>query len=565
MNTSRRELFEAANYQKLIDSWFLDPYLIGALVFLGRVQEAREYARKIKSPADKVECSFYLLLASVRALSFKEIIEDLGALFKFYNLCRKHTSRFYLHQALGIVRYYRGEFQKSQEQTNRAFKIALDLDSQYFCMLANDLNAHALCMREDYAKGLKKFDDSIRFAKKIKNNSNVSVIELSKMSYKINAGMELTKAKEQLESWIKNIRPQDYFTQTNALLLRAKLFLLAGNLQLAEKSLFEVSVHVYRNNHGRQILEYNLLMAQLSLLLNRPERTLPLIRTSLQLCAQGHDLYFQLRFKELELSAHKHISSSDIYSDDLKVEIHSLAQKAGRKPRFRYPELIIPEELVDHHLRAANRSPTSRSEKYSELSELALLGIVLVLYKDERENFIDWRLPRRELLFFTGKNLELIKGLTSNQLELIRLLTTRLHWSKRELVESFWRLNYDPFLHDNKIYITLKRLRNRLGEEVKFFELQRGSVLIEDISNIADNSPQLTSEISLNINDDRKYNLRQLKWLAENSSGTYIKPLEYAQLFGISRNTSSRDLSSLEEMGAVKGHGHGPSRFFQIL
>ena len=32
-------------------------------------------------------------------------------------------------------------------------------------------------------------------------------------------------------------------------------------------------------------------------------------------------------------------------------------------------------------------------------------------------------------------------------------------FSKEELVKRVWKQNYDPSVHDNKIYVTIKRLR----------------------------------------------------------------------------------------------------------
>jgi DNA-binding response OmpR family regulator len=49
-------------------------------------------------------------------------------------------------------------------------------------------------------------------------------------------------------------------------------------------------------------------------------------------------------------------------------------------------------------------------------------------------------------------------------LDLLRLFVTNQGqvYSKEYLVEQVWRQSYDPAVHDNKIYVTIKRLRKMI-------------------------------------------------------------------------------------------------------
>ena len=46
-------------------------------------------------------------------------------------------------------------------------------------------------------------------------------------------------------------------------------------------------------------------------------------------------------------------------------------------------------------------------------------------------------------------------------LDLLKLLISNpgIVYSKESLVEKVWKQKYDPRVHDNKIYVTIKRLR----------------------------------------------------------------------------------------------------------
>ena len=38
-------------------------------------------------------------------------------------------------------------------------------------------------------------------------------------------------------------------------------------------------------------------------------------------------------------------------------------------------------------------------------------------------------------------------------------------YSKEEIVNKIWQQNYDPRVHDNKLYVTIKRLRRLIEPE----------------------------------------------------------------------------------------------------
>lgn len=564
MENSPKQLFEAAKYQKIIDlleskrrdtSYDKSVYVVGALVFLGREEEAHEEAKAFLKKKDEAFIAlFFLLLSAVRRQDFARMNQLIGQLYQAYRASSSSLrAKFFLYQAMGILSYYKGEFSRAEENSRKALRLGLELGDSYLCLISNDLLGHSLCMREQYSQGLRHFDDSERFSKKISNNSNKAVIDLAKMTYKIEAGWDLSIVEGQLLKWIASIKPQDYFTKTNAMLLKAKLLMLKGDFKGAESSLNEVSRAVYEFNHARKILDYNLLMSQLSLTLNDPERALALIRTSQQLCQEGRDFYSMMRFKELE---------GFIEGAPPNEELRFLTRKTGRIFRKEFPLTIIPEAEAHTKLKGINSREGCKLSALEELEGENLLGLICLSGIYPSQNFIEERLPERILLINLEGKIHLIRGLTSQQHQLVKLLISRHIWTKKELVEEFWQTPYDSFIHDNKVYVTLKRLKSRLGLDIFFFK--RGAIITKEFKHYRDEEG-VKEFIRLSRNLPEELNLRQRSLLEKVKSGHVIKPSQYSQLFGISRNTSSRDLSGLEGLGFVKKYGKGPGTYYSVI
>jgi len=564
MTSFARELFHSGRYQEILKSEGSlpprdDKYRLAALVFMGREIEAQHLLESARwSGEDCVEVHFYILLSSLRIGDYTSMKRDLLKLYNAYQKCSSAATRFYLYQGLGLIRYYKGEFAKGHGHSRRSFRIALKRQDNYLCMIANDLMAHSSCMLEHYARGLQLFSDSLRFANKMASNNNIQVLELAQLTYKIEAGQELEKAQRELYNWIATIEPQDYFSKTNALLLKAKLLLLRGLFKDAEDLLLEISQQVYAFNQGRQILNYNLILGHLHFILHGPSKGLGLIRTSLQLCHKVQDYYYLHRFKELEYFA----AAAPVKNKSAEALL-PYASLTGRKSRLRYPLGIIPEESIDHYL----KDEVPGQVKLSTLKKLknkGLLGLLIMSGLYHAEDFIDLRLAERAVLLACAGNLDLFLELSSGQYELLRLLVSKTRWRRQDLFESFWRVPYDPFIHDNKLYVTLKRLKNKLLPTIALFHFEKGEIVVKNLR-LFKTEQVLVARDHVEHFQYANFNPRQFAILRDQRVGELIIPREQAQLFGVSRNTVTRDLKDLVKRGKLIKIGQGRGTHYRVL
>ncbi len=571
MKKTRKELFESAKYSIILD--FSEPksgrelvYWLGAHVFTGREDQARLIFSKnsqkiIWSHEEQVECLFYILLTSLRRSNYKDMKKDFWNLYKLCSLKRNSVSRFFLNQGLGLLRYYKGEFAKAFKFSHSAFLESLVIERDYLSMIALDLMGHTQCMLESYSQGIEYFEESLRFAKKIKNNQNSKVIDLSIMTYRIESGVELPRVEKELDQWIESIEIDDYFTKSNALLLKVKIMQLKGSFGEAEQLLNDIGNDVFTLNQGRQILNYNLLMGISRCIVDGPSRCFGLIKTSTKLCNQGQDYYFLHRFKELE----NYILKEEGKKRD-QSGVRTLSYKTGREIKNNYPLAIVPEGFIAELFKREKNYPLS-TNKILDLQNKGLLGLIRLgeFYKN-REDFIDLTLTNRKILVYLDNNFILVEELTTKQYELIQLLITKERWTRKEIFEQFWQIEYDSFIHDNKIYVTLKRLRERLGAANSIIKLDKGEVVIRSMAHFLNHQKEAKEFLSLSTSDNsflgEGLNPRQIDFLHRSSPGDIVTPSNYSNQYSVSRNTVSRDLSELVRKGYLKKFGKQKGTFY---
>ncbi len=559
-----KRLFEAAKYSEILSNGAPSSsqelvYWIGAHVFTGREDQARYIFKQAKgfSSIQKIEAQFYLLLTSLRRSHYSDMQKDIWELFKLCSKNRSSIARFFLNQGLALLRYYKGEFLKSYEFAHKAFQESLVIERDYTCMIALDLMGHSQCMLESYSQGFEYFEEALRFSHKIQNNNNAEVIKLSVMTYKIESGRDLPFVEKTLEEWIEKIKVDDYFTKSNALILKAKILQLKGRFGVAEKLLNKIGNDIFTVNQGRQILNYNLTLGILRCVIDEPTRCLNLIQTSTKLCDRGQDNYFLHRFKELEYS----IKNNRINEDQLKI----LSEVTGRNPKQKYPLAIVPEEYIKVTFKNEKSYPL-KTETINNLDQNGLLGLIcLAGFYNQREDFVDFTLSNRSCLFYLNQSIYKVDDLTAKQYELLQILVEKESWTRKEIFERYWQVEYDSFIHDNKIYVTLKRLRERLGEAHHLIKLDKGEIKIRRLKVFQVNQTKLKS--SLDFSEGSSFigsglNPRQIQYLEHSISGEMLTPRNYAQRFSVSRNTVTRDLAELVRKGYLKKFGNQKGTFY---
>lgn len=548
-----KKLFESAKYKKIIDSGEPGPYRVGALVFTGKDREARALADSESwGKQDRVLVNFFLLLGTVRSSHYQNMLVGLKELYRSTKIVKNDDLSFYLYQSIGLIRFYKGEFEKACDSAERALEKALLLKDNYLSMIANDLLAHGRCMQGQFARGLKLFDDSFQFSQKIQNNANSAIIELSKTIYKIEAGWDLPKESKVLEKWISTIETDDFYTLNDALILKAKYLMLKGVFKSAEELLVDVGRKVYSHKFSRQILSYNLTLAGLRLAMDGESKAMGLIGTSQALCSESEDFYFSQRFLELEQSLYKSLDRSSV------EKLKALSARTGRVPNQKYPLSFFPDDVVDEML----PFKTLELNDLQMLHEKHLLGLLYLSGRYKDKNFADFSYGQRSVLLSVEGNLSLHTNLSTRQYELLSLLVEKRDWTRQELFVRFWGVPFDSFIHANKFYVTLKRLRNQLKLDQEIFFFEKGEIKVRSLR-VWKTELDLDQEpVVADLVDGA--NPRHLKFLGKVRKGNTFTPCEYAHLFGVSRNTVSRDLRELTRLGVVSKHGEKRGTYYKV-
>lgn len=548
MNNNTSDLFYSGRYQEIcnINSNLAadTPFLIGSFVFTGRIAEAKALYKKSKLTQERnVESLFYLFLASVRTSEYQKMKTEFMKLFNYIRSIRhKKLYSFYLHQSLGIIRFYKGEYRSSISNAKSAFEISLQLNHPYLTMISSDLMGNSLCMQAKYGQGFEAFKIALNYAKQIKNNKNSHIIELSKLSYEISAGKNLPSAQRRLEKWIAEIEVQDYFSKTNAQLQRAQLYLYAGQLGKMENTLKDISQDVFAFGHRRQILEYNLSSAKLSLLKGNKHAALNLIKTSYHLCLSGQDYNYKQQFLELEVCI----------TNELNSELKRLEKITGRKKRNH--SFIFFKGDISKNLRFDN---------LEKLSNQSFLGSLFDQKEFTCTNFINFSFEHRSALICINSNLKFSTNLSSNQLQLLKLLVTQRYWERSELFERHWGVSFDPYIHLNKLYVNLKRLQKQLGDDFKVFRFNKGIIETTPLHIEMGEKSEISSAISINTKlDNFDLNPRQMQFIQHIEKGQIITAREYSKKYGISRATTTRDLQTLANYRLLQQKGQKKGIFY---
>jgi hypothetical protein len=148
-------------------------------------------------------------------------------------------------------------------------------------------------------------------------------------------------------------------------------------------------------------------------------------------------------------------------------------------------------------------------------------------------------------------------------MEMLRALVQKRRWSRQEFFEAIWKIPYDSFVHDNKIYVSLKRLKSKLPADLEIFHYNKGDLIVASLEVLGTTGvAQNVEPISIKI--EAGLNVRQLRLLQKVKAGDVILPRNYALEHQVSRNTASRDLQKLTELGKVSKHGEKRGTFYVV-
>ncbi len=553
------------------------PYVIGALVMLGRIDEAETaYALKENplTPAQRVACRFFLGIGFCRHSFYAKSRRYFALNAHEWRQSNDLISQFYRYQGLGFYHYFAGSIKKALHNAEKSFEAALGAGFLYGRAFASDLKGHTLVLTGEVGRGMKTLELAEHLASQLGAHWLKETIQSSLLSYRARFGLDHNETIEKLKTKISSLSKQDSYTQSMLLLNLSEEHLRRGEIESAKEVLNECCRIVYSTQNRRHAATLNLRYAYLHYLEGEPHLSLNLIRNALTQIDISVDILLELRLRGFE----KKLASEmklEVCEKKLGAHVNKLTQKVGEAvatriyTREQFPEAVpvrYGEDPVGDLQDLIRRDPKNASEAIVKMGYFGLLSEVLPVNRGERVLYLE--LEPGSLTVFDKGTVAHYPDAISKSLRNFLLELHKGTKTKEELIEGIWKYRYHSLRHDALIYSTVAKLRKVLASRSHWIEASdAGYQLRADVKVLAHHlrmaaptamviEPLINDmpdeEISVSGLNHRQYGI--LKYLVAND---FIDTATCCELFSTSEITASRDLSDLLRLGHLERLGKG--------
>ena len=448
--------------------------LVGALCFLGRIQEAQDLAdlesSKSKKPLDQVASRFFLGLGYTRHSEYEKarrLLEE-----NERRAGKSALERFFVHQGNTFFHYYTGRLPACLAEAELSRKSALAAQDLFARFLATDALGHAHVRVGQIHRGLELLGEAEKVARRLGNQSSGAAIQISALLYAFEFGLAKISLPELEKLW-ESGGPENNYSQSTVALELARQLTLRGEYRRASRILEATAPAIYASQNRRQEIQLNLRLAELSgrkgaffearhflwfcrRLLHRE------VDASLELMALGIE-------RKLALAEGKEDEAARLLDrwNRLATEFPSTRDQNLRvRLGFQSATAENPEDRVHLALSMSAKAPTLEKKLEPLLRAGYLAEASLVLRLNPATRTIALLPGNHGLLIADADGVRWRQESVSPlQQKLLRLFGQRAREvSKEEMVETVWGYRYDPLRHDSMVYAALSSLRKALGE-----------------------------------------------------------------------------------------------------
>lgn len=539
--------------------------LIGALSFLGRVEEAESlYPLAAKNAVDASAARFFLAIGRTRRSEYgrsRELVEE--------NKKRANRrgavspiEKFFAHQGQTFLHFYTGRVAASLEEAERSRAAALEAGNPYARCLATDSLGHCKVRLGEIHAGLSLLAEAEALAKKNGNAGTAAAIGISRELYACEFGL-VAEPLGRLEQLLRQGGAQNNYSQSNVVLELARQLTLHGKYAHAAIVLENVAPAVYASQNRRQEILLNLRLAELAGRRGEFFQSRHFLWFSRRLLHHEVDSSLELMAlgveRKLALAEGKSREVKDLDERWLRLgqEFASVRDQnlRARQGLSKTPN-ENPEDRVHQTLRQAARGD-SVAERIAPLLQRGYLAeAALQLQLRPGVRAIACLPSSLGLLTHGPEEVEWRPaGLSSLQAKLLRTLGgDGRETSKEELVRKVWGYEYAPLRHDSMVYAALSSLRKALGEAGGWLQVSEAGYRLdatlwqeEEAARPAPTAlPVAPGDPLLPVLNHRQ--LQILEWLTETR---YASVPECQKRFGTSEVTALRDLAGLWKHGVV--------------
>lgn len=593
------------------------PFIIGALVFTGRCEEAEllfQAGSNNLGPAPSVISRFYLAIGKIRMAEYANARNFLILNVKSYFSNRTYFENnsfalFFIFQGLAFYRYFCGRLPQALKWSDKALKIATQQNYIYGKVLVFDIRGHILTRTGSISGGLKSFEQALQFANILGNGDLAETLKDSIIHYNAKYGIGNIDFVASLEKHIYNDKCENNYSNIDLNLELCRQYILRGNLKKSKEIIEKLVLETAGTRNHRQLINVILVRAHIFYLESQYESALFEIENALSKCNSEVDCTLERCLMGLKFDILVHTNPRQ--SVPIFKTLLLLTQKSGDSIGFKILARKLPlyssihSELSEFfdiwQSQIVNQEVnTDDSDKIAKCMDISLgqsLSFQSLQLINESQYYELLRAPFQSLGITTGIVLDLIPSalivvdngtILVQRDELTPLLRALLvclgtgKTTKEEIVQSVWGYDYHPLKHNPLLYKAISKLRLLLADRKSWIEGTEGNYSLSKAiqihfwtNNQKQKSPSaaqfigekrdVTDTQSVDITPtDHRLNHRQHWVLRHLHEADSIDVQKYRELFDVSLATATRDLSGLSSLFYIVKIGQGRATKYEL-
>ena len=552
------------------------PYVVGCLVFKGRLFEAEAWTNRFAGQLCRDELAmawFFLALGYTRHSRYGDARATIGRLWRLSRQAPSELTSYCLYQSLGFYRYFCGRYGNVARYSAKAVGIAALSRFQYGKYLALDLLGHAEVQGGEIGSGLGHLRDALSLAAQFGDGGSVTALEAVVAVYEVRFG--LAEA-DRLERACTNAAGLDEDTYSRALIAleTVRHFILKGRYGDAEQLLLEAWTTVKRDRHRRLDVWTQIVYAELCYRRGDLKQGLGYVAGAVG--GLDPDVDLSLRIAAMDLDYKLRVALGEAVAARASLEqLLGLTQRQGsllgRRRADRSAGRVnqtcsVPEDRIGRMLDLVHAASTPVATKVRALRDAGLLGLLpqaLGLPPGRETLIVDAEAGTLTVVGRDGVHLAPV-GLTAQVEALLSALASGVT-TRAGLVERVWGYAYHPLRHDDVLYQLVARARRLLGPFGHWlatipsgYQLQAVVVFMQRPELPLPVAPAVgTGEPKLRPRERRVIDLA--RELGE------IDAALCRERLGLSRASASRDLKVLTDQGFLRRTGAGKATRYTCL
>lgn len=594
------QLFYAGHYAEIVRRWVDGveegnsadlPFLVGALAFVGRLEEARAlfsgHRRRGALPGAGpiiVAARFFLGVAYCRAGRLDEAKREFLLNARGESRKGEALARFYVLQGFGCYRYFTGRLHKAARHARWGLEHAFIAEFPYGRLLATDLRGHSLVQLGAVHEGLSLLETARSLATSLGLPGNAAALDFSIGIYRARFGIVPVKqAIVELNELLAKARPDDSYSRRSLCMEMAVQYALAGEGDAAWGLLERLGTeHLPDGGDVRARIRYLLACANVARLRFGAASMRPFVSEARALIRAHEDITLEVDVSGMEILA----TPDPEERARIRARLSELNRRTGisrawlREGSIEHtPPLgaeVLEEDRIGALYAACLRGSPELAARVIASGHWGLLPLCLRLEPARRLMRLD-----RRLVVEDHGNVSVLGDVSDGTLRFLRALGDGERHSKEDLLRVVWGIgSYRPDAHDPVIHTAVSRLRAQLGVRGNWIEAASGGYQLAAGVSVLEPASGLSASAEASSDAEERASSPAppprpampsagpqpeheaiVAFLAKEGSASST---DVASRLGVSEMTALRRLRDLVEQGLIERLGKGKNTRYRV-